>query len=94
MNLLERMFSGIFDKGYEAGYTKRCMEDHEAQNRRLEQMLKYGKELGHRDGYVEGYMKGYEIGYAEGEYDTKDGVIELEDLIDDVDEALEGCDTE
>ena len=82
------IFDSIYNKGYEAGYNKRECEDHEAQNRRLEDMLKYGKEIGRNDGWREGYIKGYECGYSEGEMDAKAeiGVIDLDGLKEEGDE--------
>lgn len=75
------IFEKYYQKGFEAGYNKRECEDHEAQNRRLEDMLKYGKAIGHTEGWEEGYIKGYECGYAEakaeiGEIDLPEEVSE------------------
>ena len=77
------IFDSIYQKGFEAGYNKRECEDHEAQNRRLEDMLKYGKEIGRQTGFEEGWKKGYEYGYAEGEADAKAevGVIEIHEEV-------------
>ena len=84
VKILEKFFLRIYDKGFEAGYTQRCFEDHEDQNRRLEQMLQYGKEMGYSNGYIDGYSKGYEIGYSEGEWDERErnGIVEIGDVED------------
>ena len=76
------IFDSIYNKGFEAGYTKRECEDHEDQNRRLQDMLKYGKEIGRNEGLTEGYKMGYKVGYSEGELDAKAeiGAIDLEGL--------------
>ena len=81
------IFDSIYQKGYEAGYTKRECEDHEAQNRRLEDMLKYGKEIGYAKGREDGIHEGYRIGYDCGCDDmvTKYGIVEI-DEIDEVEE--------
>lgn len=73
------MFESIYNKGYEAGQTAARLENQEAQNRRLEEMLKYGKEIGRNEGFNDGFIKGYEAGYKEGEMDAKSeiGVIEI-----------------
>jgi len=82
------IFDSIYKKGYEAGQTAARLENQEAQNRRLEEMLKYGKEIGRQTGFEEGWKKGYEYGYQEGEADAKAeiGVIDLESLQKDGDE--------
>ena len=89
--LIKPLLEEAYNKGLLAGIDKQKAIAQEDQNRRLEDMLKYGKEIGHQNGYVEGYIKGYEIGYAEGEQDTKDreGIIEVDgeelaSLIDDM----------
>ena len=58
------IFDSIYQKGYEAGYNKRECEDHEAQNRRLEDMLKYGKEIGYAKGREGGHFWGHHIHYG------------------------------
>ena len=85
------LFESIYRKGFEAGYNKARLENQEDQNRRLEEMLKYGKEIGRNDGWKEGYIKGYECGYSEGESDAKAeiGVIDLESLQKDGDEECD-----
>lgn len=72
------IFDTIYNKGYEAGYTKRECEDHEAQNRRLEDMLKYGKAIGKQEGLEEGFQRGYTYGYEEGKLDARAEVGEIE----------------
>ena len=74
------IFDTIYNKGYEAGVNKAKLENQEAQNRRLEDMLKYGKSIGFNDGFKKGYHDGYIVGYNEGEADTraKEGIINLE----------------
>ena len=76
------IFDSIYQKGFEAGINAQRCEDAEAQNRRLEEMLKYGKAIGRTEGWEEGYRKGYECGYSEGEMDAKAevGVIEIHDI--------------
>ena len=61
------IFDTIYNKGYEAGLNAARLENQEAQNRRLEEMFKYGKEAGRGEGWKDGYTKGYECGYSEGE---------------------------
>jgi len=75
-------FDEIYNKGYEAGVTAEKLKKQEDQNRRLEDMLKYGKEIGRTEGWQEGYLKGYEVGYSEGEQSAKDeiGVIDLDGM--------------
>lgn len=82
------LFDSIYKKGYEAGVNAQKCADHEDQNRRLEEMLKYGKEIGRNDGWREGYIKGYECGYSEGEMDAKAqvGIIDLDNLAKEGDE--------
>ena len=82
------IFDSIYQKGFEAGYNKARLENQEDQNRRLEEMLKYGKEIGRNDGWKEGYIKGYECGYSEGESDAKAeiGVIDLSNIAKEGDE--------
>lgn len=74
------IFDSIYQKGYEAGVTAQKCTEHEDQNRRLEEMLKYGKAIGRTEGWEEGYRKGYACGYSEGELDAKCeiGVISLD----------------
>ena len=81
-------FDSIYKKGYEAGQTAERLKKQEDQNRRLEEMLKYGKEIGRNDGWREGYIKGYECGYSEGEMDAKAevGAIDLDGIMKDADE--------
>lgn len=92
--IFEKWYQKIHDQAYEAGYNAKAVEDHEAQNHRLEDMLHRGKEIGFNEGFQDGYKKGWEVGYSEGEADTmaNNGIIELDDLEaveDDVAEALE-----
>lgn len=72
------IFDSIYNKGFEAGYTKRECEDHEDQNRRLEDMLKYGKAIGKQEGLEEGFQRGYTYGYEEGKLDAKAEIGEIE----------------
>ena len=72
------IFGSIYNKGFEAGYTKRECEDHEAQNRRLEDMLKYGKAIGKQEGLEEGFQRGYTYGYEEGKMDAKAEIGEID----------------
>ena len=76
------IFDSIYNKGYEAGVNATRLENQEAQNRRLEEMFRFGKDAGIAEGWKEGYTKGYECGYSEGETDAKCeiGVIDLEGL--------------
>lgn len=76
------IFNSIYQKGYEAGVNAQKCSDHEDQNRRLEDMLKYGKEIGRTEGWEEGYRKGYACGYSEGELDAKveHGIIEFDGI--------------
>lgn len=72
------IFDTIYNKGFEAGYTKRECEDHEAQNRRLEDMLKYGKAIGKQEGLEEGFQRGYTYGYEDGKLDAKAEIGEID----------------
>ena len=78
------IFESIYNKGYEAGVNATRLENQEAQNRRLHEMFKYGKESGKTEGMTEGYKLGYKVGYSEGETDAKCeiGVIDLEGVED------------
>ena len=80
-----------YSKGVAAGSAAEAIKDREDQNRRLEDMLHFGKESGHKEGYFEGYKDGYKVGYAKAEEDVRAeiGEIDLSDLEDDVSEALE-----
>lgn len=82
-------FDDIYNKGYEAGLNKARLENQEAQNRRLEEMFRFGKDAGIAEGWKDGYTKGYECGYSEGEIDAKAeiGVIDLDGVLDEVGEA-------
>ena len=94
-----KFFDEIYNKGFEAGVNKAKLENQEAQNRRLEDMLKYGKNIGMNEGYTKGYHDGYIVGYNEGASDTKakEGIVDLPDnweemlkdeMEDDVSEAV------
>ena len=78
----------IFDKyyrlGFEAGVNHQKLEADADQNRRLEDMLRRGKKIGHDEGWIEGYKKGYQVGYSEGELDTMERTCEI-----DLDKVLE-----
>ena len=80
--LFESLYKKIRDEAYEAGYNAKALENAEAQNDRLQEMLKYGKELGKKEGIAEGYALGYKVGYSEGETDARAevGAISLDDL--------------
>lgn len=91
---IEESMERMYDKGFEAGKNAQMLSDHEAQNRRLEDMLHRGKKIGFDEGWKAGYKNGWNVGYSEGEADTmaKNGIVELDDLVavdDDVTEALE-----
>lgn len=76
------MFESIYQKGYEAGINAQKCADHEDQNRRLEDMLKYGKEIGYAKGREDGMHEGYRIGYDCGCDDmaTKYGIVEIDGI--------------
>lgn len=79
-----------YAKGVCAGTMQQKLTDHEDQNRRLEDMLKYGKEIGKTEGLQEGYRIGYKCGYEEGEADTKAEIGEIDlPVFDDIEEAVE-----
>ena len=80
-----------YAKGVAAGSNAESLKNREDQNRRLEDMLRHGKELGRQEAFVDGYKEGYKVGYAEGEQDalSQIGEIDLDDLDDDISEALE-----
>ena len=84
------IFDTIYNKGYEAGLNAARLENQEAQNRRLHEMFKFGKESGKTEGMTEGYKLGYKVGYSEGEMDTKAevGVIDLGNVEVKEDEVL------
>ena len=69
-----------YAKGVAAGQYAEAIKEKEDQNRRLEDMLHHGKELG----LDEGFKKGYFAGYSDGEADARSviGEIDLEDLND------------
>ena len=73
------IFNSIYEKGFQAGVNAQMLADKEAQNHRLEDMLRRGKKIGYNEGFVEGYTKGHEVGYAEGEFDYKarNGIVEI-----------------
>lgn len=74
------IFNSVYEKGFQAGVNAQMLADKEAQNHRLEDMLRRGKEIGYNEGFVEGYTKGHEVGYAEGEFDYKarNGIVEID----------------
>ena len=76
------IFDSIYQKGYEAGINAQKCADHEDQNRRLEYMLKYGKEIGYAKGREDGMHEGYRIGYDCGCDDmaTKYGIVEIDGI--------------
>ena len=80
------LFEKYYKLGFEAGVNHQKMTEHEDQNRRLEDMLHYGKKIGHDEGWIEGYKKGYEVGYSEGEMDTRAeiGEIPIDDILEEV----------
>lgn len=75
------IFNSIYEKGFQAGVNAQMLADKEAQNHRLEDMLRRGKKIGYDEGFVEGYTKGHERGYDDGYFDckAKNGIIELND---------------
>ena len=79
-----------YAKGVCAGTMQQKLTDHEDQNRRLEDMLHRGKEIGKNEGFMDGYRKGYEVGYSEGELDAKCEVGEIDlPVADDIEQAVE-----
>lgn len=82
------IFDYWYNKGVEAGYNKKSMENAEAQNHRLQDMLKYGKELGKHEGFIEGYK----VGYSEGEQDERAriGEIDLDEVMEEVADEYKG----
>lgn len=82
------IFDYWYNKGVEAGYNKKSMENAEAQNQRLQDMLKYGKELGKHEGFIEGYK----VGYSEGEQDERAriGEIDLDEVMEEVADEYKG----
>lgn len=86
------IFDYWYNKGVEAGYNKKSMENAEAQNQRLQDMLKYGKELGKHEGFIEGYADGYKVGYSEGEQDERAriGEIDLDEVMEEVADEYKG----
>lgn len=77
------IFDTLYNKGYEAGVTAQKLECQEDQNRRLEEMLKYGKQIGLSEGYTKGYHDGYTVGYSEGEQDTlaREGIVRVPEKV-------------
>lgn len=86
------MFDKWYKRIYDAGYNARALEDASDQNRRLQDMLKYGKELGKHEGFIEGYKDGYKVGYSEGEQDTmaRVGELDLEKIMQEVEDEYTG----
>jgi len=79
-----------YEAGVNAGTMAQKLTDHDDQNRRLEDMLHRGKEIGKNEGFMEGYRKGYEVGYSEGELDAKCEVGEIDlPVADDMEKAVE-----
>lgn len=76
------IFDSIYQKGYEAGINAQKCSDHEDQNRRLQDMLEYGKEIGYNKGREDGLQEGYRIGYDCGKDDvlSKHGIVEIDDI--------------
>jgi hypothetical protein len=74
------IFDYFYNKGYEAGVNAQKLSDHEDQNRRLEDMLKHGKELGRTEGWMEGYNYGLAEGKAQAEAEI--GEIDLDEIKD------------
>lgn len=76
-----------YAKGVTAGQYAEAIKEKEDQNRRLEDMLHHGKELG----LDEGFKKGYYAGYNDGEADAKavGGEIDIEEIDNDAFEAVE-----
>ena len=86
--IFENWYQKIHDQAYEAGYNAKAVEDHEAQNQRLQDMLKYGKELGKHEGFIEGYK----VGYSKGEQDERAriGEIDLDEVMEEVADEYKG----
>ena len=78
------IFEKYYKMGFEAGVNHQKLQESADQNRRLEDMLRRGKKIGHDEGWVDGYTKGYQVGYSEGELDTMERNCEI-----DLDKALE-----
>ena len=92
INIFKTWIDEAYQKGYEAGMTAQKLTDKSDQNRRLEDMLKYGKEIGKTEGLQEGYRIGYKCGYEEGEADTKAEIGEIDlPVFDDIEEAVEAA---
>ena len=66
------IFDTIYNKGYEAGVNATKLEKEQDHTRRLEDMLKRGKDIG----YTKGYHDGYTIGYNDGK-----GTIDIPDEV-------------
>lgn len=94
------IFNSVYEKGFQAGVNAQMLSDKEAQNHRLEDMLRRGKKIGYDEGFVEGYTKGHERGYDDGYFDckAKNGIVELNDdfeaVEDDIAEAFGGGENE
>ena len=86
------LFEKYYKAGFDAGVNQQKLTDKEDQNRRLEDMLRQGKKIGHDEGWLEGYTKGYAVGYSEGELDTRAeiGVIPLDEVMEEVKDEFTG----
>ena len=79
-----------YAKGVCAGTMQQKLTDHEDQNRRLEDMLHKGKEIGMKEGLEEGFRKGYHQGFDDGAFDERCKIGEIDlPVVDDIGEALE-----
>lgn len=77
--LIKPLLDAEFEKGIQVGIERQKLENAEAQNRRLHDMFKYGKETGEVKGNVDGYALGHEVGYSKGWADclAKHGIVEI-----------------
>ena len=75
-----------YAKGVTAGQYAEAVKEKEDQNRRLEDMMHHGKNLGLK----EGFERGYKAGYDDAEYEAKlmAGEIDIEEIDDDAFEAV------
>lgn len=73
--IIKPLLDDAYKKGVEAGIAQQKFVQQEDQNRRLYDMLKYGKKIGKHDGIVEGWLYGYEEGKKDAQ--AQNGVIEI-----------------
>ena len=67
-----------YAKGAAAGANAEALKDKEDQNRRLDDMMHHGKEVGLKEGFEKGYQAGYLDGHVDGK--CENGEIDIEEI--------------